>query len=390
MADENKPPRQDAPAEDAPGQDVPGQNVLVQEGIAEPPQSDAAEAGAASGPTIAPTPAPRRARSGAAIFGGTILGTGLAAAIGFAVSHFNLLGLRNDAGFDALTDRLAVVETQIRQAEEAASAADKEAIGAANAALKEAQTASAALSAQDQKLGTLSAQLQKLGQVVDAQAAALPDGSIPPAAFAALRAEVDALKSAPAAGADPEALRQQINAELDARAAQVAAAAEKEAEATRQAAVQEAALITLREAVRNGLPYSDALAALGASDVPESLAQHAETGLPSAADLAQSFPDAARAALEASLRGEVSGGLGDQALSLLRIGTGARSLTPQEGTDPDAVLSRAEAAAQAGDLAAALTELQGLPPEGLAEMQAWIGQAQSRIDAEAALAALKP
>ena len=72
----------------------------------------------------------------------------------------------------------------------------------------------------------------------------------------------------------------------------------------------------------------------------------------------------------------------------MRSQTGARSLTPREGTGPDAVLSRAEAAVNTGDIATALAELAALPPEAVTAAASWRAQAELRLAAEAAVADL--
>jgi hypothetical protein len=67
---------------------------------------------------------------------------------------------------------------------------------------------------------------------------------------------------------------------------------------------------------------------------------------------------------------------------------GVRALTPREGNDPDAILSRAEAALTAGDVAQALAEIATLPAVAQDALAAWRTQAQLRLDAQAALQAL--
>lgn len=158
-----------------------------------------------------------------------------------------------------------------------------------------------------------------------------------------------------------------------------------EAEETARAARARAALSHLRAALDSGAPLSpvtEELSAAGLS-VPEPLSSRPD-GVASLAELREDFPGAARAALAAAL--PVTAGEGWQARigAFLQAQTGARSLTPQEGTGPDAVLSRAEAALAEGDLQAALTELQGLPAEGRAATAAWEADAQARLDALAA------
>ncbi|MBC7477364.1 MAG: hypothetical protein H7317_04625 [Pseudorhodobacter sp.] len=130
------------------------------------------------------------------------------------------------------------------------------------------------------------------------------------------------------------------------------------------------------------------MADLKGAAVPEVLTVHAETGLPSLQTLRHEFPAAARAALDASLQAATDTSWTDRVGTFLRGQTGARSLAPREGTDPDAVLSRAEAAVVAGALATALRELAGLPDAGKAAMADWLAQAQQRQDAAAAVQAL--
>jgi hypothetical protein len=78
----------------------------------------------------------------------------------------------------------------------------------------------------------------------------------------------------------------------------------------------------------------------------------------------------------------------ERAMSFLQSTTGARSMTPREGTDPDAVLSRAEAALGAGDLDLSLTEIAALPAVAQEAMAGWTTQAKTRQDALAAVAEL--
>ncbi len=59
------------------------------------------------------------------------------------------------------------------------------------------------------------------------------------------------------------------------------------------------------------------------------------------------------------------------------------------GDDPDAILSRAEAAVGSGDLTTALTEISALPAEGQARMAEWVALATRRQAALAALTTLQ-
>lgn len=194
-----------------------------------------------------------------------------------------------------------------------------------------------------------------------------------------------------ATGADANAGIEALAAQTEARLAEAeaqAAALRAEAEQTARRAVTAAALGRVQAALESGAPFAGALADLPDVEIPETLAGFAQTGVPSRAALQDSFPPAARAALEASLRANLGEGWSDRVASFLQATTGARSLVPREGSDPDAVLSRAEAAVRSGDIAQALTELESLPPEGQAEMAEWQAMAQQRLDAIAAASAL--
>lgn len=118
------------------------------------------------------------------------------------------------------------------------------------------------------------------------------------------------------------------------------------------------------------------------------LADHAAAGLPTIASLRDSFPAAARDGLEAALRANMGESWTDRVSNFLRSQTGLRSLTPREGDDPDAVLSRAEAALEAGDVAGALAELERLPDAAKPALADWTASARVRLEAEAAFATL--
>jgi hypothetical protein len=169
------------------------------------------------------------------------------------------------------------------------------------------------------------------------------------------------------------------------------------AEATRQKAAAEAetvllqaALTKVEAAMQNGQPFASDLAILSDAGltVPESLNNVAESGLPTLTSLNRQFDVPARAALAASRRGDMGNNWSDRLGSLWRSQTNARSLTPQEGSDPDAVLSRADAAVDAGDLQVALTEIAALPEDAQAPLADWIAQARLRLDAQSATADL--
>lgn len=233
---------------------------------------------------------------------------------------------------------------------------------------------------------------------------ALPPGTVieggtgpDPAAMAALSQEIATLKSDLAAqkGAADAAVAEVKAAAETARAALAEAQAQAqtlrtEAEKATAAATARAALGRIEAAVETGAPFVTAVQALTAAgtEVPAPLADAAATGLPSLAFLQTAFPDAARQALDDSLRAGMGDSTMDRLGAFLRTQTGARSLTPREGADPDAILSRAEAALKAGDLTSSLAEIATLPEAGQAALATWTGAAQARLAATAALATL--
>ncbi|MGI3185955.1 COG4223 family protein, partial [Nioella aestuarii] len=153
-------------------------------------------------------------------------------------------------------------------------------------------------------------------------------------------------------------------------------------------ATAQAALGQLRIAVATGAPFAGALAdvADGAGvDMPEALAATAETGVPTLEELQSTFPAAARAALPIAIRETAGEGTMNRVTAFLQSQVGGRSLEPQEGDSPDAVLSRAEAALRAGDLSGTVAEVETLPADAQAEMADWMASAQTRIAAMEAM-----
>ncbi len=228
--------------------------------------------------------------------------------------------------------------------------------------------------------------LSALEQAPSAVGGALPADA--EAVIAVLRTELDAMKSANAAAT--EEIKATV-AETEAKLADAQAEAEKlkaEAEKTAALALRRSAVGRIAAALESGAPYAAALKDLDGMELPAILTENAETGLPSTLDLGAAFPDAARAALEASLAATVGGSWQDRVTAFLKSTTGARSLTPREGDDPDAVLSRAEDAVRRDDLEKAMQDIATLPEAGQAAFAEWIALAKKRQEATAAVAQL--
>lgn len=320
-------------------------------------------------PLSAASPAAAR-RSG---FGGMLAGGALAAAAGFGLSLLILPEGTAPATNDH-ADRIAALESRLETL--ATKPVDPPA---------------------DPRIPKLEASIANLGSglaALEPRLTALenqPSGvAADPAALAALASRLVALESRTTT---PQTLSASALAEIDA-AAQAAAdrlsETEQQARALQAQAEITAAIGRLQGSIDSGSPFAPLLKILAAQDIaiPAALVATAETGVASLRTLQDSFPEAARAALSASLRADPGEGWTDRLGTFLQSQTGARSLAPQIGSDPDAVLSRAEAALAAGDVTAALTELATLPPEGQAAMADWQAAAQARADALAAIPGL--
>jgi hypothetical protein len=305
-----------------------------------------------------------------------LLGGALAAVGGFALSHFNVLGL---AAPNAPVD-LAPLTQQI----EDAAAQETAALGKMSAdiaTLTDRVTALEAAPAPDL------AQLDVLGQRLAAIEAMPTDGTASSAALTAKIAELEQrITALPSGGSDP-ALQQKLDDALtrlsEAEAAATSRAAEAEAVAAK--ATRDKALDTLSDTIVAGQPFTAELQALADPTLTAALGAMAETGVPTLASLQNSFPEAARQSLRTARDLSTEDGWGDRLVDFLATQTGARPVTPLEGDTPDAILSRAEFALSEGRVGDSLTELAPLDPAVKAPLEAWINQAGAHVAAAAAL-----
>jgi hypothetical protein len=198
--------------------------------------------------------------------------------------------------------------------------------------------------------------------------------------------------AAAAYAADLAALTQAAEAqreEIEALIASAKSVEEATADAAR-AANGQAAITKIVSAIDAGEPFRDAVDTLQELDLgalDPALTDVAQEGVVTLSALQSDCPDQARAALamaRASSSGDEQQGIG----SFLTRSLGVRSVAPREGDDPDAVLSRAEAAIRSGDLSTTLTELDTLPQEAQAAMGEWRAAADARVAARAAADAL--
>ncbi|MTH34277.1 hypothetical protein GL279_06630 [Paracoccus limosus] len=231
------------------------------------------------------------------------------------------------------------------------------------------------------KLAALERNVADLGSRLGQQAPA----GIPQSALDALASRVEQQQSR----LDELAARPAVDPATAAQVQTLAQQAEQlqqSTEAANRRAQAAAAASALIAAIENGAPRDQALAELQASGVEVPAVLTAD--VPRIAELRSEFPAAARAGLKAA-RDSASGEGTMSALgNFLRVQTGARSVEPREGSDPDAVLSRANAAVESGDIAGALAEIGALPQPAQEAMAQWVGRAKTWTDANAALAAL--
>ncbi|MGF1608133.1 MAG: uroporphyrinogen-III synthase [Kiloniellales bacterium] len=155
------------------------------------------------------------------------------------------------------------------------------------------------------------------------------------------------------------------------------------------------AVAQLRYALRSGAPYSAELEQLrGLShDDPklaallDPLAPRAASGAPTLEALQRSFPPVAREAVAAGQGDEAEGWLG----GVLRRVSGVVTVRPVgevEGDTAGAIIARAEARLQDGNLAATISELDSLQGHAAEAARDWRSQAQARVAAERALSQL--
>lgn len=309
-----------------------------------------------------------------------VLGGAVAAFIGFAASNV----MHERRANDALSpeDNAAAIEAlESGVAGQAARIDGLEAVDPAQIAADAVAPVIADVQSLSERLDALSGEFAALTERVETIA-------MRPTATGIEADEFDAALSE---------FRDQLNAAISNAQTEIVEAREEasriseEAFSAEQAAVLRGAWAQVTGALQNGGPFAEPLAAvreIAEVELPPALATTADGGVPTLSDIQQAFPEAARAALEASIRSDKGEAPLERFTAFLRVQSGVRSLTPREGDDPDAVLSRVEAALRSGDLAAALGEAEALPEEGRASLSDWISLASTRLEATQAASEL--
>lgn len=253
-----------------------------------------------------------------------------------------------------------------------------------------AEDLAAQTKAQTARIDSLEAALQSAGANVDPEAVADLESKVQ-AGLASISERLDALEAQPEApqptvdAASSEAVAA-LEAALEDQKAQIAALAERSEAADDRAAdeatklLARAALTRVVTAVDSGQSFAPALSDLEEVtpvEVPGVLKEAADAGVPSMAALQDSFPDAARAGLAAA-RAEVPESEVSGIAGFFKRQLNVRSVVPREGDDPDAILSRAQAAVREGDLGTALEEMADLPEPAQVAMNDWLEAATAR------------
>ena len=284
----------------------------------------------------------------------------------------------------ALADRVAQLEASLNAMAEAAK--DGGSVADAAAISQQINEAETRLDAK------IDAALAKTGTTDDASIAALKKE------VAEIAAKLRALTEAELGSGEASRLVPEI-AVLDERLGKIESALPSLLDAVdRDAADTNAATLAiafanLRSAVDDGRPYAAELATLaalspGAGDLG-GLLDYEDEGIPTLRALTVSFRETRDAALSGSTAdadGSILGRLMASAESLVKI---RRIDENAEGNTPGAVLARAGAELERGDLPEAVKQVETLEGAPRAAFATWLDQAQARLGAEQTLQRLQ-
>ena len=283
--------------------------------------------------------------------------------------------------FSGLTDRVTRLEDTLKSLAQAA----KDGGSVSDAA------------ALDGKIGVIEQKLQeKIDSALQAQQASSTKGlETLQGEVAALKAKFGALAEANLAG-DSSDLAPQLTtldqriAKLEAALPDLSTAIDRSAASAKSGAAG-IAFANLRAAVAAGRPYAAELAVLR-SLMPDLgdlgvLPSHVETGIPTVTELASNLQKIAAGAptsapAEASFLDSMIASA-KSAVSIRRVGADTT------GSEPSAVLARAEAALEQGNLATAIKEIEAMPAPARDAFAGWLDDARARASASDTLTKLQ-
>lgn len=283
----------------------------------------------------------------------------------------------------AVGDAQAKLSAEIEAARAAGGSVDLTAVNQKLAALE------AALAGQATELGALKEQIAgTAGQLSDE---ALGRIDAYKGEVEALRGETGSVRDAVSGFATRlDAVEARAGREVEAAQAKVTEI-QQQSDTRLGAAAVAADVARIRAAIAGGQPFAQPLAALAGQDgatPPEGLSAAAESGVATLSSLRESYPDAAHAAIRASIMASAGGGVLARSRAFLEAQVSSRSLTPQTGQGTDAVLSRMEDRLRQDDLDGLLAEAERLPSEAAAAMGDWLAAARKRAAAMDGLATL--
>jgi len=377
------------------------------DGGASPPYSTAAETRAE------PPPAkPDRGAGARGVLGGAIAGL-IVSALGLGAGY-TLLAPKTDLS-DAPA-RLRALETQARQTNDAVAAeANRETAavaalekrigalesnaGASNTADLEKrvaalEAASAGSSAASEATQRLEAQVKDLRADLDAEKSQLPELS---ARVAKLESDTSKANTN-VSGPDLAALAARVDkveATLPGRIDKIEAALAAPKPVTRSPTDTDAAIAVIADAAKDRLRAGDplgpdlaALQHLGVDAAALAPLEAVANGAPTNNTLAASFSAAAPHVLAAASPPE-TGSVEDRFLAHLHDLVKVRHLNETAGDDPQALVSQIEAESQRGDIAAALAAFEKLPEAARKAAGDWPTLARARQAAETALLSIR-
>lgn len=294
-----------------------------------------------------------------------LIGGVLAGAIGYLVAKFDPVtgwfgqpGQEEIAAITAGVDENSVALDGLRDA----VAAQTDEIAALGERLATADSRLAALSETAAALDSLEGQAATLAaRITDLENRPIPDIGATQDAVAAYERQLTAMREMFAAElarideAQQKAEEQLVTAADTGRAAAIRAGLSKLALAAEQGAEMG--------------PVLDELKALDVAIPPE--LDTFSKGTVSLGELQSAFPAAAREAIEADIRARADAGEIGAVEAFVQLQVGRRSLTPQDGDDADAILSRAEAALAAGNVGQALAELDAMAEPQVPRLAEW-------------------
>lgn len=221
------------------------------------------------------------------------------------------------------------------------------------------------------------ADLEKLqNEVAELQARKPPPPPDTAAVVAPLQQKLESVAAEAAAAKSAEAAANAKLSGLDDRLKQ----AEQQQTSLADRALQASLVARAQAALAAGQPVGDI------PNAPPALTRFAQTKPPTEAELRLSFPAAADAAEDASRPSTEGKTLGERMwLRARALVTVKRGDTVLVGAPAATVLAEAHARLQAGDLAGTLSALDALDGPAAQAMAGWRAQAQSLLDARAAL-----